>query len=244
MEVHRLGRFLRSSGIVDQFPDDHRLVTIENPGDVRALNSQLSKYRYRVAGRNLIELMSHHPMEDADALGRPTNPIAYSPRQQVELIIEFIRVGGKFDAQDYVISAGAQTVGFKWVGSVGSLVELESEQERTFREFITNPDFGSSNLEGQLGVVSAGLVFVGQIGVIDHETRLSGQLSVSSFVDGGLDRAVTRLPLEIDGFVDEWYTVGIIDTTDLNALLSLKNLSWDLKAGAERVLIRVKIRPR
>ncbi|MEM9346208.1 MAG: hypothetical protein AAGB26_06295 [Planctomycetota bacterium] len=219
------------------------MIFIDGPADVRELNAQLAFYGYRLLGRSLVQISSHHPIENPDDLGRPVDGVAFLVRDQVHLYIEFLRVGANVDIRQQALAGSAQIQRFQYRTTPGVEFTVGNTTERAFSESVILGDSDAQALEGRTQFREAGIEFDGLVGLVVPRTRLSGELSVSSFLGSGIERAQVEIPIEIDAPLGRWIEVAQIDSADINAGIAFRTFGWNLDAGGERIIVRVRVDP-
>jgi hypothetical protein len=232
-----------TSGHLTEHVDSAELVFLDGPADVDELNAQLAYFGFRVVGRSLVQMSSHHPIERPDELGRPTEGVPFIRRSLVHLHIEFYRVGVNVDVRNAAAAASGQVQRFSYLTTPGINVSVGNTSERAFSESVVLGSSDAAALQGVTQFREAGLTFDGTIGIVQPYTRISGEVVVSSFLGSGIERASVDIPIELDAVLGRWVTVATIDAADVNAGIAFQSFGWTLDAGAERIVVRVRVDP-
>lgn len=210
--------------------------------------ARLNRLEFR-PGLGFRTLGASHSIEGPDSAGRPGSdaPILLE-RRLVHVSIRFESLGADGSVVPLGrigVGASGQRVQFAGTVAAGVTASWGSTSERTVTEAAVSVDTGNSVTTGTK-TVPAGVSYAGLVGFVPGSSglmRIDGNVSVSSFLGAGIERAAVTCPLQLDIRRGEWISVMEFDSFDAQVRAAFKPLGVNFSAGVTSVRVSVKLEP-
>lgn len=205
---------------------------------------------YDCESQRFVVAYATHPIDNPDTMGRLTHdePADRSPRLSVAFRIRFVGFTGNLSTQQ--LGAGGSYLEFGASVPCGVNSTWSSQQERSYYTGIKNTQTGD-NVQTDRSAVSSGVMYSGVGAYLPGMlSRLTGSLSISSFVGDGLDRNTIDIPVNYDGPRRQWVKLFELRQLDASAQITFRNLGLrsilggtlaKLGFGAENVAVLVYV---
>ncbi len=251
LPVAALLTYLRSKEAVAKYPSGELPASsVLSDGSMRIIDAVREIERacgwvYQPETRNFYTARATHEIDDPDAFGNPQNNerASLDARPMVSLSFRFRRIQAGLSADE--ASAGSVVTQFTATLPDGVRSQWSSVTERSFFEGVrdaANPDAQSELVETKRGIVQSGIEVSGIAARLPgFKFRIDGQLAISAFTGGNLDRAVLNLPLQIDAERGQWVRTLIIRGGDVSARAAFRHFDIDFNATGEAIELLVRV---
>jgi len=216
--------------------------------EVVGLIEETMGWSYDWQAASFFQSYATHSVDGPDAAGRSSSPVPLELRARpvIAFGVRFRRVGAGAavdDVQYFNADASGQCIEF-WGSFVqGVPLTWQSGNERTYEVGVQDLENESNTvITTDIKTVSSGIVVRGSASRLPRNMcRVDAEMEVSSFTGEGLAKALVTVPLQLDGPRSEWVPVFSLSTRDANARIALKELGFSLQAGADQILVEVRV---
>jgi hypothetical protein len=184
-----------------------------------------------------------HSEDNPDTFGRATRPdrVPVDSRALVVVSFRFRRVSGGVSYQG--ANAGVTFTSFSASVPEGVVSSWSNSQSRSYFEGVTAVDAQRpGTIQTVRRTVDAGLQLDGVAARLPGgRYRLNARLEVSSFLGTGLDKALVRIPLDVDSICGSWDTVYRVYGADANATAAFHGQGLTFAATGDVVEVQVRV---